>query len=770
MTIWYKTAINAARDGFWVTDLKGNLLEANLAYARMSGYSIDELLKMHVTQLEAVDDLEKVNARIQQLMTEGHLLFESRHRHKDGHLIDVEVSVNHMADSQQIYAFFRDITDRLKIQKRTEMHLKRYQTVMKNALDGIHVMDMYGNLVEFNESFCTMLGYTQEEAQSLNIADWNAQWTKQELMKKFVALSGKSARFETVHKRKDGALIDVEVSTTGVEINGELFLFASSRDISNRKKIESELRIASVAFESQESIMITDARGVILRVNQAFVDSTGYAVNEVVGKTPKLLKSGRHDAEFYREMWETINLTGSWQGEIWDRRKGGEIYPKLLTISTVRSESGAVTHYVGSHIDITERKLSEEKIQNLAFYDPLTNLPNRRLLVDRLQHALATSARNTKSGALLFIDLDNFKVLNDTIGHAIGDLLLQQVAHRLTSCIRECDTVARLGGDEFVVMLEDLSEQPLESAAQTESIGEKILTTLRQPYRLGTHECRSSSSVGATLFRGHQQPLEELLKQADIAMYQAKKEGRNTLRFFDPQMQASINDMALLEEELREALDNQQFQLYFQIQVDSTHCALGAEALIRWVHPQRGTISPQKFIPLAEETGLILQIGQWVLEAACAQIKKVQSAVRRHAINPMLLSFELTESMMLRDIESTVKTMNALRKIGVLFSLDDFGTGYSSLQYLKRLPLNQLKIDGSFVRDITRNSSDKAIVRTIISMAQSLNLGVIAEGVETDEQKQLLVDNGCTRFQGHLFSQAVPIEQFNGLLNRITQL
>ncbi len=566
--------------------------------------------------------------------------------------------------------------------------------------------------------------------------------------------------------------------------------------LAERKEAEAELRVSAKAFESQEGMFITDAGGLIQRINKAFTETTGYSAEEVVGQMPSILKSGKHDADFYRAMRATLDRSDHWQGEIWNRRKNGEIFPVWQTISAVRGADGQITHYVSAFTDISLRKKAEEQVHDLAFFDPLTGLPNRRLLLDRLHQALTLSIRNNRQGALMFIDLDNFKSINDTEGHAAGDLLLVEAAKRLQNCTREGDTIARLGGDEFVVLLEGLDQNEQAAASQTETAGEKILASLGQPYLIDGHTLHSTASIGVTLFRGAIKTVGEMLKRADVALHQAKAGGRNTVRFFDPAMQAAVTSRVSLESDLRRAVSEQeQFMLYYQPQVDSSGRMVGAEALLRWQHPGRGMVSPAEFIPLAEETGLILPLGHWVLATACQQlatwatqpemnhltvavnvsakqfrlptfVDEVLTLVDYFKVNPARLKLEITESMLLDNVDDIIAKMTALKARGINFSMDDFGTGYSSLSYLKRLPLYQLKIDQSFVRDVLTDPNDAAIAKIIVALARSMNLAVIAEGVETEEQREFLELNGCHAYQGYLFSKPVPAEQFEVLLKR----
>jgi diguanylate cyclase (GGDEF)-like protein/PAS domain S-box-containing protein len=558
-------------------------------------------------------------------------------------------------------------------------------------------------------------------------------------------------------------------------------------------KSNSELRIAAAAFNAQEGMIVTDIKGVILRANRAFVDLTGYTTEELAGQTARLFRSHRRDAEFYNSMWNSIQVTGGWQGDMSLRTKSGENCARWLTISAVKNETGEVTNYIGTYYDISKLKHAEEKIQELAFFDQLTGLPNRVLLIDRVRQALNANIRNESYGALLFIDLDNFKTLNDSLGHHIGDKLLKNAAQRISHCVRAEDTVARFGGDEFVVLLANLGTQKAKAAAvQAEAIGEKILAAFTEVFQLDTYEYPCTPSVGVTLFSPEDRNVDELLKRADLAMYDAKTAGRNGLRFFDPAMQTMITARAALEADLREDLKRGKLLLHYQPQVDHEGRLLGAEALARWPHAQKGMISPGEFIPVAESTGLILPLGALMLKIACRQlarwsadaatehltisinvsalqirqkkfVEEVRANIEQMGANPHRLKIELTESTLVSNVDDVIAKMDELKAIGIGFSLDDFGTGYSSLSYLKRLPLDQLKIDRSFVKDILVDSNDAAIAQMIIALSKSLGLSVIAEGVETEEQYAFLAQHGRLNYQGYLFGRPLPPEDFERL-------
>lgn len=566
------------------------------------------------------------------------------------------------------------------------------------------------------------------------------------------------------------------------------FLGLLLRDVESRFATEEDLRIAATAFEADEGMLVTDADGRALRVNSGYTSLTGYTADEVLGQVPTMFDTGDRRDGALADVRERVRTQGSWAGEVRCRRHDGTLVPVWLRMAPVTDAAGEVTHYLLRLSDITQQKALEHRVSHLALHDVLTNLPNRSLLDDRLKHALTVSARSDLHGALLMIDIDNFKALNETHGHRSGDLLLIETARRLGSCVRRSDTVARVGGDDFVVVIESLPPDPAEAAQHTERIGDAILASLNTAFHLDGHVYRTSCSIGATLFRAGEPGVADLLRQAELAMYDAKTAGRDTLRFFDPEMQASVELRAGLEQDLRVALQRNELEVHYHVQVDGDGRPVGYEALLRWFHPERGSIPPDRFIPLAEVTGLILPLGRFVLDTVCRQladwstdpdravlpisvnasarelrspdfVDRVRAVLAETGADPHSLQIEITESMLLHDIEATIEKMYALREIGVQFSLDDFGTGYSSLAYLKQLPLTYLKIDRSFVRELEIDPNDAAIARSIILLADSLGLQVIAEGVETTAQQKKLADFGCRLFQGYLFGRPVSADQ-----------
>jgi len=804
----FRSTFEQAAVGIAMCSLAGRYSRVNRRFTEISGYSEADLLQMDLRELVHPEDAQRFDALLMPLAGSERevITLEMRIRRRDGSLVWVATTVSVVRalsrDPSQYMVVIEDISGR----KQTEAVLReseaRMRTIVTSIDEGIVMRDAAGDVVVCNDAVAQIYDIAPERLPSFRLdsglvefvfADGSARAA--ETLPPLRALAtGKPVADMVAFRARNGEIRSLWAKSSPLLRDEDPTPYAvvtTITDMTQRLQAEAELRLAASVFEnSVEAIVVAGADRNIVRANPAFSTVTGFDVREVIGHSLPDVTGGRHETGFFEGVWRSIERDGFWQGEVWNTRKNGKAFPAWLSISSVRDQDGQISHYVAVFSDITERKANEARIAYLAHHDPLTGLPNRALMQDRLSQSLARAHRERTMVGLLFLDLDRFKMINDSLGHHAGDRLLQQVAERVRTCVRDSDTICRQGGDEFIIVLNDMP-----NTRAPARVAEKILGSLAEPFDVDTHRIGTSFSIGIAVYPNDGRDPESLMKNADTAMYHAKESGRNTFRFFTEAMNANALERLQLENALRQALERNELTLYYQPQVSlKDGMVVGAEALLRWQHPQRGFISPARFIPIAEESGLIVPIGRWVLREACRQARAwerqglppIMMAVNMSALQfrrdnvvamvrevldetghePDRVELELTESLLMENAGEVLSTIQQLKGLGVRLSIDDFGTGYSSLSYLKRFAVDRLKIDQSFVRDVPIDSDDAAIVRAIIQLGEALKLDVIAEGAETIAQVEFLRREGCAEAQGYYWCPPVPPGVFESMLHR----